>query len=52
VRMLVACRQALRERGARRYKLESNRLELARRQRELSHALIERHFCATSAGGN
>jgi hypothetical protein len=51
VRMLVAYRQALRERDARSYELESNRLELARRQREFSHALIERHLCATSAGG-
>ena len=51
VRMLVANRQALRERDARSHELESNRLELARRQRELSHALIERHLCATSAGG-
>jgi hypothetical protein len=52
VRMLVAYRQALRERDARSHELESNRLELARRQRELSHALIERHLCATSASGN
>lgn len=44
VRMLVADRQALREHGARSHELESNRLELARRHRDLSYALIERHL--------
>jgi hypothetical protein len=43
LRVLVAERQALRERSAGREALESNRLEVASRQRELSHALIERH---------
>jgi hypothetical protein len=44
LRTLVAQRQAVRKRGADRADLESNRLELASRQRKLSHALIDRHL--------
>jgi hypothetical protein len=44
LRVLVADRQAMREREDGRDELESNRLELAQRQRQLSHALIGRHL--------
>jgi hypothetical protein len=44
LRILVAERQAMRERDAGADELESNRLALAQRQRQLSHALIDRHL--------
>jgi hypothetical protein len=40
---LTAERQRLREQGAGAAKLERNRVKLARKQWELSHALIERY---------
>lgn len=42
VRLVVAERQAMHARGADRDELESNRLQLVRRQQELSRALIAR----------
>jgi len=45
LRMLVLQRQTLHEREARHDELESNRLELGSRQRELSQALIDRYLC-------
>jgi hypothetical protein len=44
---LVLERQELRTAGASRRSLESNRLQLARRQSELGRALIEQHVAAT-----
>jgi hypothetical protein len=42
VRLLVAERQAMQARAARGDELESNRLELVHRQRELARALVAR----------
>jgi hypothetical protein len=44
IRALVTERQALRDRGARRSQLESNRLELVRLQWQYSYALIGSHL--------
>jgi len=49
--MLVAERQRMRTAGASRRELESNRLELARRQRQLSHALIGANLPASAPQG-
>ena len=46
---LVAERQQLREHGASEASLERNRLQIARAQWELGHALIDRHLPAEPA---
>jgi hypothetical protein len=45
---LVAERQQLRAQGASEASLERNRLQLARAQWELGHALIDRHLPASA----
>jgi hypothetical protein len=44
VAALVSERQELRDRGASETALEKNRIQLARAQWELGHALIDRHL--------
>jgi len=48
LRVLVTERQALHDRDASRDELESNRLELAHRQQQISRALIDRYLAAPS----
>jgi len=47
--LLAADRQRLRETGAQPAALERNRIKIARRQWELSHALIERYLPASQS---
>jgi hypothetical protein len=47
IAVLATERQELRDRGAEPTRLERNRVKLARRQWELSHALIERYHPAS-----
>lgn len=49
IAQLVAERQQLRESGAGEASLERNRLQIARAQWELGHALIDRHLPAEPA---
>ena len=44
ISLLVEERQQLRERGASETSMERNRVQLARAQWELAHALIDRHL--------
>ena len=47
IRTLADERHGLHQRDANADELETNRLELAREQRELSRALIERNLCGS-----
>jgi hypothetical protein len=49
IAMLVAERQELRGRGASEASLERNRIQLARTQWELGHALIDRNLAPSAA---
>jgi hypothetical protein len=49
ISVLTAERQRLRETGATSSRLERNRVTLARKQWELSHALIERYLSHSNA---
>jgi hypothetical protein len=49
VAALVAERQLLRDRGASDSALERNRIQIARAQWELGHALIDRHLPAPAS---
>jgi hypothetical protein len=49
ISVLTAERQRLRDEGVDAVRLERNRVKLARKQWELSHALIERYLHASQA---